>query len=94
MIVTYDPSADAATIYLAKPKPNMVMESFPVENNLINGADVSLGFGRDGRLVTIEILGASRVLPLETLKGASPPGLLWKRRNRAKGSSLKRAGGR
>jgi uncharacterized protein YuzE len=69
MRIRYDPVADAAFIDLKTPiGPGDVPDSHVCDVNFKEAA-IILGFGRDGRLIQLEILGASKVLPLELLKG-------------------------
>jgi uncharacterized protein YuzE len=73
MRLNYDRTSDAATIYLideirAGDAPRSVMCDLEVQN----GAVILL-LTVEGRLVGIEVLGASRVLPAEVLAAASAP---------------------
>jgi uncharacterized protein YuzE len=75
MKITYDPEADAACIYLAPFKPGLSKEAVPLLPEQTGGRFINLDFGADGKLVSIEILDASKVLPEAVLKSASRPGL-------------------
>lgn len=67
--VNYDRDADAASIKLVNEiEPGRVQRSVPCDDDIINGA-VILDFDAAERLVSIEVLGASRVLPPELLQG-------------------------
>jgi uncharacterized protein YuzE len=70
MKVTYDSTADAAYIYLlARIEPGGVKMTYtcdPIETN----AEINLDFDASGRLIGIEVLGASRTLPPELLREA------------------------
>ena len=68
--MTYDPEADAATIFLVPFKPGMSTETVPVD---IEGHAFAFDFDAEGRLVSIEVQDASKVLPISVLKSASPP---------------------
>ncbi len=68
MKVTYDAVADAATIFFGPDEPGVSKKTIPM---IIEGHDIIFDFGADGRLVFIEVLDASRVLPAEVLKTAS-----------------------
>lgn len=63
--VTYDPSADAAMIYLVPIGPGeakRVVEAVP--------QSIILDFDQHNHLIGIEVLNASYVLPKEVWKGA------------------------
>ncbi len=70
MKVTYDPKSDAAYIYLAtRIEPGGVKSTYacdPAET----GAEINLDFDSDGRLIGIEVLGASRKLPADVIREA------------------------
>lgn len=65
--MTYDGSADAAYIHLVPIKPGGVATTVMGEEE---AGSVNLDFDRDGRLLGIEVLGASRWLPGEVIKQA------------------------
>ena len=70
MRVTYDASIDAAYIYLADEiEPGAVRQTFPCEPEKVRGS-VNLDFDAAGRLLGLEILNASVVLPGEVLRKA------------------------
>ncbi len=66
--VTFDPSADAAYIYLRNPKPGSVDETVMCEELFVN-----LDLDIFGKLVGIELLNASKLLPREILDAAVRP---------------------
>ena len=70
MKLTYDPEADAATIFLVPFKPGMSTETVPVD---IEGHAFAFDFDAEGRLVSIEVQNATKVLPASALKSASRP---------------------
>jgi uncharacterized protein YuzE len=57
--MTYDSDADAAYVYL---QPPTVVEP-SVATTLTVNADINLDFDSEGRLVGVEILGASNLHP-------------------------------
>jgi uncharacterized protein YuzE len=65
--VTYDGSADAAYIHLAPIKADGVATTVSGEGE---AGSVNLDFDRDGRLLGIEVLAASRWLPREVIEQA------------------------
>jgi uncharacterized protein YuzE len=72
MRVTYDPDADAAYIYLTDIREGGVSASRVVDQPM-DRASVHVEFDDRNRLIGIEVLGASRGLPAETLKAAEHP---------------------
>ena len=70
--VTYDSGADAAYIFLCWPQAAGVVDETVVCDPLPEKVDgsVNLDFDAQGRLVGIEVLGASRVLPQQVLDRA------------------------
>ena len=68
--MTYDPEADAASIFLVPFKPGMSKEAVPID---IDGHAFAFDFDAEGRLVSIEVQNASKVLPVSVLKSASRP---------------------
>ncbi len=65
--VTYDGLADAAYVYLVAIGPGEVATTVAGEGD---AASVNLDFDRDGRLLGIEVLGASRWLPGDVIEQA------------------------
>ncbi len=70
MKITYDRSVDAVYIYLAHAiAPGAVKRTCPCDV-LETGAQVNLDFDGSGKILGIEILGASARLPKEVLEEA------------------------
>ena len=69
MRITYDQEADAAYIYLVPISPGGVARTYTCDPNEVKGM-INLDFDRDGRLLGIEVLDASRSLPGAVLDGA------------------------
>ncbi|RIJ56973.1 DUF2283 domain-containing protein [Clavibacter phaseoli] len=71
MRVTYDPAADAAYVELAGPVGDGEAAT-TIHSIATPGArgEVALDFDADGRLIGIEVLHASAVLPAAALAGA------------------------
>jgi uncharacterized protein YuzE len=67
MRIEYDPEADAAYITLVeKGSGSRVAQTVPVDPAEVNG-EINLDFEESGRLIGIEVLDASRLLPPEAL---------------------------
>lgn len=74
MRLTHDPEADAAKIYLVDTiQPGGVARSHVCDVELTD-CSVVLDFDTADKLIGIELLGASRILPAETLKGSDNGG--------------------
>jgi uncharacterized protein YuzE len=72
--LTYDADADAAYVYLVDSiAPDGIAETRSSMLDL-DRAFIAFDFDSDGKVLGIEILGASRVLPQETLRAADQPG--------------------
>ena len=70
MRITYSPEADAAYIYLVPEiKPGGVKMTYLCDPLETKGM-INLDFDCDGRLIGIEVLGASRKLPAKLLEEA------------------------
>jgi uncharacterized protein YuzE len=73
MRISYDPEVDAAKIYLREIEFGGAVYTYTakpeIETDMIN-----LDFDREGRLIGIEVLSASRHLPPELIAEAQPPG--------------------
>jgi uncharacterized protein YuzE len=70
---TYDPDADAAFIYIVDQiNPGQAARSEMCDLEIREGA-VILVLDADERLLGIELLGASRLVPAEVLDGADRP---------------------
>ena len=63
--VTFDRAADAAYIYLRELEPRGVDQTIPCDD-----VPVYLDLNKQGRLVGIEILGATAILPEEVIRDA------------------------
>ena len=71
MKITYDPSADAAYIYLADSiRPGGVKKTYMCDR-LEVGTMVNLDIDEEGRIVGVEVLSASSHLPKSILKSAT-----------------------
>jgi uncharacterized protein YuzE len=71
MKLTYDRSVDAAYIYVADAiGPGQVARTHPCDPSEVQG-EINLDFDASGRLIGIEIIGASRLLPQELLDKGS-----------------------
>lgn len=71
MRLTYDPEADAAYIYLADEiAAGGVARTYPCDPTEVGGM-VNLDFDAEGRLIGIEVMDASRMLPSEALRISS-----------------------
>lgn len=74
MRFTYDPEADAAFVYIVGHiDPGQVARSEMCDLEIREGA-VILVLDADERLLGIELLGASRLVPAEVLDRADRPG--------------------
>jgi len=70
MRVTHDPTVDAAYIYLEDSiAPGAVMKTYCCDPAEVNG-QINLDFDSSGRMVGIEVLDASRLLPAGVLRRA------------------------
>lgn len=67
MRLTYDEKADAAYVYLVPTIDRGEVHQTRHSMVPLDQAGINLDFDADGRLLGIEILGASRVLRRETL---------------------------
>jgi uncharacterized protein YuzE len=70
MRVTYSERVDAAYIYLVSPEDGVRAAKTVPCDPIETGAEINLDFDAEGRLVGIEVLGASRHLPLAMLDDA------------------------
>lgn len=72
--VTYDPRVDAAYVYLDEEiglgEVERTVPCVPIEG----GGEISLDFDRAGRLVGIEVLSASSILPWRLIEGPTSSG--------------------
>lgn len=72
MRVTYDSEADSAYIQLGKLDVGGVAYTYITEPEIETGM-INLDFDREGRLLGIEVLSASRSLPQELHASATRP---------------------
>lgn len=70
MRITYDPTADAAYVYLVEIPAGGVAQTVPLDPREVDG-QINLDIDADGRLLGIEVLDASRLLPSAVLEGAT-----------------------
>jgi uncharacterized protein YuzE len=70
MRITYDSRADAAYIYLVEFEAGAVARTYACDPRVVNG-EINLDFSADGRLLGIEILDGSRLLPNSLLGRAA-----------------------
>lgn len=74
MRITFDPAADAAMIYLVDaPRDGSVARSEVCDVEFRDGA-VVLDLDAEDRLLAIEILGASKLLPADVIEQAASDG--------------------
>ncbi|MHB0915648.1 MAG: DUF2283 domain-containing protein [Thermoleophilia bacterium] len=66
MWITYDQDADAAYIYLREIEAGGSVKTYPCDPLEVDGM-INLDFDKEGRLVGIEVLGASNKLPPEVI---------------------------
>ena len=74
MKVRYDRSADAAYIYLTPQKPGSAVRTYACDAEAVNG-HIQLDFDKDGHLIGIEVLDASRLLARAVLEAADEGGV-------------------
>ena len=75
MRVTYDPYVDAAYICLREIEPGGSARTLPVEDvDDVSKGSFVLDFDKEGRLIGIEVLNASRALPKALLDDAEQLG--------------------
>jgi len=70
MRLTHDEEADAAYIYLVDEIARGEVAASRLARIPLEGASLSVDFDAHGRLLGIEVLGASRVLRTETIQAA------------------------
>ena len=75
MRVTYDPSVDAGYISLREIESGGAKHTVPLDSDggLEALGSIVLDFDGEERLIGIEVLNASDVLPPELLRDAEPP---------------------
>lgn len=70
MKITHDTSVDAAYLYLVDEiKPGGVAKTYACDPLEVDG-QINLDFDDEGRLIGIEVLDASKILPAELLDQA------------------------
>ncbi len=67
MKVEYDRSADALYIYIVDVAEEDVERTYPCDPVAVRG-EINLDFGKDGRLLGIEVQGASKMVPDQLLE--------------------------
>ena len=65
--ISYDKKADAAYIFLEH--ETGIKKTYPCDPQAVNGM-INLDFNNEGRLVGVEVLGASKKLAKELLENA------------------------
>jgi len=65
--VTWDKRDDLGYIYFKEIQPGSVAHTFPCPPDDVCGHTINLDFDTEGRLVGIELIRASKVLPAEFL---------------------------
>lgn len=71
MRITYDADADAAYIYLADEiEAGGVARTYACDPQEVNGM-INLDFDEAGRLIGIEVMDASKMLPTKALRATS-----------------------
>ncbi len=70
MKVEYDKSSDSAYIYLCEIGPGEVSSTYPCNPLEVHGM-INLDFDKDGLLIGIEVIDASKKLPPSILESAS-----------------------
>jgi len=74
--VTYDPQADAGYVYLREIESGGAKHTVPLDDldsRVEAAGNLILDFDGEERLIGIEVLNASEVLPPELLRDAAPP---------------------
>lgn len=67
LTISYDAEVDAAYIYLAQDTNIRVHHTYCCDPSEVNGM-INLDFDKEGKLVGIEVIDASKKLPLDILK--------------------------
>ena len=68
MRIEYDKGADAAYLYLVPIEPGGAKKTYSCDPDEVGGM-INLDFDGEGRLIGIEVLDASHLLPERVLKG-------------------------
>lgn len=72
MRVTYDALVDAAYIYLEDaPQPGSAVTTLSLDPREVNG-EVNIDLDSEGRIIGIEVLDASRLLPTGFMQAHAP----------------------
>jgi uncharacterized protein YuzE len=69
--IEYDARLDAAYINLSPMKPGDAKKTYACDPEEVGG-QIQLDFDESGRLIGIEVLHASRMLPASLLKAGNP----------------------
>lgn len=64
IVTRYDRQVDAAYIYLTKIAPGGVARTYTCDDEAVGGT-INLDFDHEGRLVGIEVLNATALLPTD-----------------------------
>lgn len=73
MRLTYDPEVDAAYLYLVASIEDGEVDRTISSKLELDRSFISFDVNAEGKILGIEILGASRVLPLAVIQGAVRP---------------------
>ena len=65
----YDMKGDSAYIYFADIGPGEVSFTYPCNPKEVKGM-INLDFSKDGKLIGVEVIGATKKLPREILESA------------------------
>ena len=69
MRITFDRGANAAYIYLAGSQDGSAVETYQVEKPHLRGM-INLDFDKTGRLIGVEVINATKLLPHSLLETA------------------------
>ena len=69
--MSYDSKSDAAYIYIIPPGPGRSVARSSVAQIRMDRASITVDFTSDDQIAGIEILGVSRVVPVELLGGGA-----------------------
>jgi uncharacterized protein YuzE len=67
MKITLDRSIDAAYIYLTSRREEKAVKTYPCDPIEVGG-QINLDFNSNGQLIGIEVLDATRLLPIDLLQ--------------------------
>jgi uncharacterized protein YuzE len=68
--LTYDTEVDAAYLYLVPFQPGSAKKTYACDPDEVGG-QIQLDFDEDGRLIGIEVLDASHMLPADLIKSGT-----------------------